>query len=162
MRFSLRSFAVSHGAAFANANSFFYSYIAVLYSSSFLQAPLSVHGVSVFPPPPSPAGISREPLLWQAGNLDSEPGRGRVHHETSMGRPKLLPRAPVLSVLLSFSWCRLECWVLPWPLKDGAEPGPGELCVVGQELISGLHIFVCHALLWCEVLDLLSGCLLAS
>lgn len=83
-----------------------------------------------------------------------------MHHKTSPGRKKLLPRAPVFSVLPSFSWCSLERWVLPWPLKDGAESGPGELSVVEQLLVSGQNIFVCPALqslLCSKVLHLLSG-----
>lgn len=66
----------------------------------------------------------------------------------------------MFSVLFSFSCCSLERWVLPWPLKDGAESGPGELSVVEQELVSGQNIFVCPALqslLCSKALDLLSG-----
>lgn len=65
-----------------------------------------------------------------------------MHHKTSIGRTKLLPLAPVFSVLFFFLWCRLECRVLPCPLKDGAESGPREVSLVEREYLWPKHLCV--------------------
>lgn len=150
MRFSLRSFAVSHGAAFANANSFFYSYIAVLCSSSFLQAPLSVHGVSVFPLLPPQQELAGSPCsgrqeIWiqnlaEAGCIMRLPWAGQsFSHELLCSLSALFPL--VQTGVLGFAVAP-EGWSRAWArgavcCGAGADLRPAHLCVSCPALVRG-------------------------